>query len=46
MFKNAFEYYKVGEASAIAYMLFVLILLLTLIQWGVRKYWVLYEDNA
>lgn len=46
MFKNAFEYYKIGPASAIAYILFVVILLLTLAQWGLRKRWVLYEDDA
>ncbi len=46
MFKNAFEFYKVGPASAIAYILFVVILLLTLGQWQLRKRWVLYEDEA
>lgn len=43
MFKNAFEFYKIGPASAIAYILFVIILLLTLVQWQVRKHWVLHE---
>ncbi|WP_373533090.1 carbohydrate ABC transporter permease [Vampirovibrio sp.] len=46
MFKNAFEFYKIGPASAIAYILFVVILLLTLGQWQLRKRWVLYEDEA
>jgi multiple sugar transport system permease protein len=46
MFKNAFEFYKIGPASAIAYILFVVILLLTLVQWQLRKRWVLYEDDA
>lgn len=46
MFKNAFEYYKIGPASAIAYILFLLILVLTLVQWGIRKYWVLYEEES
>jgi multiple sugar transport system permease protein len=44
MFKNAFEFYKIGPASAIAYILFVMILLLTLIQWQLRKRWVLHEN--
>ncbi|MEM0952366.1 MAG: sugar ABC transporter permease [Cyanobacteria bacterium P01_H01_bin.74] len=44
MFKNAFEFYKVGEASAIAYILFLLIFAITLVQWIVRKKWVLHED--
>lgn len=46
MFKNAFEFYKIGPASAIAYILFVVILLLTFGQWQLRKRWVLYEDET
>ncbi len=45
MFKNAFEFYKIGPASAIAYILFVVILALTVTQWQLRKRWVLYEDE-
>ena len=37
IYKNAFEYFNVGKASAIAYVLFVIILVLTLLQWGFRK---------
>ena len=37
IYKNAFEYFKIGHASAIAYVLFVIILTLTLIQWQLRK---------
>ena len=37
IYKNAFEYFKIGQASAIAYVLFVIILLLTLAQWQLRK---------
>ncbi|MFI3300950.1 MAG: sugar ABC transporter permease [Candidatus Gastranaerophilales bacterium] len=37
IYKNAFEYFKIGEASALAYVLFVIILGLTLIQWKLRK---------
>lgn len=44
MFKNAFEFYKIGPASAIAYLLFVVILILTIVQWQLRKRWVLHED--
>ncbi len=44
LFKNAFEFYKIGPASAIAYVIFMVILVLTLIQWQLRKRWVLYED--
>lgn len=37
IYQNAFEYFKIGQASAIAYVLFVIILVLTLIQWKLRK---------
>ncbi|MBP7211309.1 sugar ABC transporter permease [bacterium] len=37
VYKNAFEYFKVGQASAMAYVLFVIILILTMIQWNLRK---------
>lgn len=37
IYKNAFEYFNAGKASAIAYVLFVIILVLTLIQWNLRK---------
>lgn len=37
IYKNAFEYFNIGKASAIAYVLFVIILILTLIQWNLRK---------
>ncbi len=37
IYKNAFEYFNIGKASAIAYILFIIILSLTLIQWSLRK---------
>ncbi len=37
IYQNAFEYFNVGRASAIAYVLFFIILVLTLIQWSLRK---------
>lgn len=37
IYKNAFEYFNIGKASAIAYVLFVIILILTLCQWSLRK---------
>ena len=43
LYKNAFEFFKLGYASSIAYVLFIIILLLTLIQWKLRKKWVMYE---
>ena len=44
IYKNAFEYFNVGKASAIAYVLFVVILILTLVQWNLRKKLV-YSEN-
>ena len=44
IYKNAFEYFKIGRASAIAYILFAIILILTLIQWHYRKKLV-YNEN-
>lgn len=43
LFQNGFEFFKVGRASAIAYVLFGIILILTMIQWGLRKKWVAFE---
>ena len=44
IYKNAFEYFNVGQSCAIAYVLFVIILVLTLIQWSLRKKLVYTED--
>lgn len=43
LYKNAFEFFEIGKASAIAYILFVLIFILTMIQWKLRKKWVINE---
>lgn len=45
LFKHAFQFYKVGPASAMAYVLFLIILSLTALQWHLRKRWVLYESD-
>lgn len=45
LYKNAFEFFNIGKASAIAYVLFVLILLLTIIQWKLRTKWVNNESD-
>ena len=44
MYKNAFEFFKIGKASAIAYILFGVILLLSMLQWFTRKKWVYNEE--
>lgn len=45
LYKNAFEFFEIGKASAIAYILFILIFILTIIQWKLRKKWVQNENN-
>ena len=44
IYKNAFEYFNAGKASALAYVLFTIILVLTLIQWNLRKKLVYSEE--
>lgn len=43
IYKNAFEYFNAGAASAGAYILFVIVFILTIIQWNIRKKWVFTE---
>lgn len=45
LFRNFFEYFKLGKASALAWVLFLILLGITGIQfWGARK-WVYYEGD-
>jgi ABC-type sugar transport system permease subunit len=44
IYKNAFEFFNIGEASAGAYILFLIVLLLTTVQWITRKKWVAEEN--
>ncbi len=37
IYKNAFEYFNVGKASALAYVLFAIIFVLTLVQWKLKN---------
>lgn len=37
LFQNAFTYFKLGKASALAYVLFAILLVLSAIQWRLRK---------
>ncbi len=43
LYKNAFEFFNIGKASAVAYVLFIFISVLTFIQWAIRKRWVYNE---
>lgn len=44
IYQQAFKLYRFGYASSIAFILFFLLVLATLIQWNVRKRWVFYES--
>jgi len=46
LFNNAFTYFKMGYASALAWILFIIILILTLIQLRFAKHWVHYEGGG
>lgn len=46
LFRNAFEYFKLGKASAMAWLLFLFLLVLTLVQFVGSKRWVHYEGEA
>ncbi len=43
IYKQGFKYYKFGYASAIAWVLFVIIFLITIIQWNRQNKWVTYN---
>lgn len=46
LFRNAFEYFKLGKASAMAWILFAILLGFTLVQFKASKKWVHYEGDA
>jgi len=46
LFRNAFEYFKLGKASAMAWVLFVILLGITGLQFWGSKRWVYYEGEA
>jgi multiple sugar transport system permease protein len=43
LYRNAFQYFRMGYASALAWVLFIIILALTLIQLWLSNRWVYYE---
>ena len=45
LFNHAFLYFKMGYASALAWILFIVILIITLIQLRISKLWVYYEAD-
>jgi len=45
LYQNAFQYFKMGYASSLAWILFIIILLLTLLQTLLSKKWVFYSGG-
>ena len=45
-FNNGFRFYKMGYASAIAWILFVLVMILTLLVFRSSSAWVYYETEV
>ena len=43
IYRNAFEYLRMGFGSALAWVLFIIIMVVTLIQFSLAKSWVYYE---
>ena len=43
IYRMAFENFRMGYASALAYMMFLVVFVVTMIQWWSQKYWVHYE---
>ncbi|AEE95364.1 carbohydrate ABC transporter permease [Mahella australiensis] len=42
LYQNAFQYFRMGYASALAYVLFLLVFLVTIVQFIFQKKWVVY----
>jgi len=45
LYRQGFEYFKMGYASALALILFLIVLGITVFQFGVARRWVYYEGN-
>jgi multiple sugar transport system permease protein len=43
LYRNGFQFFKMGYAAALAWVLFIIILLFTLFQFGISGRWVFYE---
>jgi multiple sugar transport system permease protein len=46
LYRNAFQYFRVGYAAALSWVLFLIIVLLTLFLFRVQRRWVYYESEA
>jgi multiple sugar transport system permease protein len=45
LYRNGFQYFQMGYASALAWVLFIIVLLFTLIQFRLSRRWVYYESE-
>jgi multiple sugar transport system permease protein len=45
LYRNAFNWFEMGYASALAWLLFVIILILTVMMWTTSARWVYYEGE-
>ena len=45
LYKNAFQYIKMGYSSAMSWILFAVIIAFTLLIFGTSRFWVFYEDD-
>ena len=46
LFRNGFNFFRMGYASSMAWVLFLIILLLTLLQFKLASIWVYYESES
>ena len=46
LYKEGFSYFKMGYASAISWIIFVVIMLITLVLFATSKWWVFYGDES
>ncbi|PHV70959.1 sugar ABC transporter permease [Sporanaerobium hydrogeniformans] len=46
IYDNTFKYYNMGYASAMSWILFIIIMAFTMITFRSSKYWVFYNDNG
>jgi multiple sugar transport system permease protein len=46
LYENAFEYFKMGYAAALAWALFLAIFLVTVLLFWSARFWVYYEDTS
>jgi multiple sugar transport system permease protein len=45
LFRNAFQFFEMGYASAMAWVLFAVIMIITAVQFQLAKRWVFYEGG-